>query len=47
MNDIYEIGFVILCFGIVVLLAYFEDNKEQKKWVKGIFKKTFGKILQI
>ena len=31
MNDIYEMGFIIMCFGIVILLAYFEDKKEQKK----------------
>jgi hypothetical protein len=31
MNDIYEIIVVILCFGVVVLLAYLEDKKEQKK----------------
>lgn len=31
MNDIYEIGFVILCFGVIALLAYFEDKKGQKK----------------
>jgi hypothetical protein len=24
-----------------------EDKKEQKKWMKGNFKKTFGNILQI
>lgn len=30
MNDIYEIGFVILCLGLVVLLAYFEDKKDKK-----------------
>ena len=47
MNDIYEIIFIIGCFGLVILLGYFEDKKEQKKWMKGNFKKTFGKILQI
>ena len=31
MNDIYEISFVIMCFGIVILLEYFEDKKAQKK----------------
>ena len=31
MNDIYEISFVIICLGLVILLGYFEDNKEQKK----------------
>lgn len=31
MNDIYEIGFVILCFGLVILWGYFEDKKAQKK----------------
>ena len=31
MNDIYEIGFILICFGIVILLAYLEDKKEQKK----------------
>ena len=32
MNDIYEIGFVIVCFGLVILLSYFEGKKGQKKW---------------
>ena len=31
MNDIYEIGFVIVCFGLVILWGYFEDKKAQKK----------------
>ena len=30
MNDIYEIGFVVICLGVVVLLAYFEDKKDNK-----------------
>ena len=47
MNDVYEIGFVVVCIGLIILLGYFEDKKEQKKWMKGNFKKTFGNILQI
>ena len=31
MNDIYEISFVIICLGLVILLGYLEDKKEQKK----------------
>ena len=31
MNDIYEIGFVIICFGVVILLGYFGDKRGQKK----------------
>lgn len=31
MNDIYEMIFVIICLAVVVLLAYFEDKKGQKK----------------
>ena len=31
MNDIYEISFVAICLGLVILLGYFEDKKEQKK----------------
>ena len=31
MNDIYEIGVVIICSGVVVLFAYFGDKKGQKK----------------
>ena len=32
MNDIYEIGVVIICFGVVALFAYFGDKRGQKKW---------------
>ena len=31
MNDIYEIGVVIICFGVVILLSYFGDMKGKKK----------------
>lgn len=30
MNDIYEIIFVIICLGIVILMGYFEDKKGKK-----------------
>ena len=31
MNDIYEIGFVIICFSVVGLFVYFGDKKGHKK----------------
>ena len=30
MNDIYEISFVLICFGAVVLFAYFGDKRGQR-----------------
>lgn len=30
MNDIYEISFVAICLGLVILLGYFEDKKDTK-----------------
>ena len=32
MNDIYEIGFVIIYFGAVILWGYFEDKKKLKRF---------------
>ena len=31
MNDIYEISFLAICTGLIILLGYFEDKKGQKK----------------
>ena len=30
MNDNYEIGFVAICLGLIILLGYFEDKKDKK-----------------
>ena len=45
MNDIYEIGVVIICFGVVILFTYFEDKKVKKILERNHMKQTMFESL--